>query len=186
MNEYLTKYCHSETFRKDPSKYWKITKPYITDKIKTTDQNIFCFMETWLLINPQRFVIFSMNTSLKWLQLLEMKTLSVWVKALMISCHAIKMMIPSFVSPLSENYRLLNILPSISKVFEKVFNQQLYEYSTYILSDFMDAYREKYGCQHVLTKVIENSKRALDNHMHVGLLLLDLSKAFGCLPHRLL
>ena len=89
-------------------------------------------------------------------------------------------------SLLSENYRPLSILPSISKVFENVFNQQLYEYFTHILSDLLSAFRKKYGCQHVLTKLIEDSKSALDKHMHVGLLLLDLSKAFDCLPHRLL
>ena len=89
-------------------------------------------------------------------------------------------------SLLSENYRPLSILPAISKVFEKVFNQQLYDYFAHILSDLLSAFRKKYGCQHVLTKLIEDSKRALDNHMHVGLLLLDLSKAFDCLPHRLL
>ena len=77
-------------------------------------------------------------------------------------------------------------MPAISKVFEKVFNQQLYDYFAHILSDRLSAFRKKYGCQHVLTKLIKDSKRALDNHMHVGLLLLDLSKAFDCLPHRLL
>ena len=89
-------------------------------------------------------------------------------------------------SLLSENYRPLSILPSISKVFEKVFNQPLYEYFTLILSDLLSAFRKKYECQHVLTKLIEDNKSALDKHMHVGLLLLDLSKAFDCLPHRLL
>ena len=57
---------------------------------------------------------------------------------------------------------------------------------THILSDLLSAFRKKYGCKHVLTKLIEDSKSALDKHMHVGLLLLDLSKAFDCLPHRLL
>ena len=56
-------------------------------------------------------------------------------------------------SLLSENYRPLSILPSISKVFEKVFNQQLYEYCTHILSDLLSAFRKKYGCQHVLTQI---------------------------------
>ena len=54
-------------------------------------------------------------------------------------------------SLLSENDRPLSTLPSISKLFEKVFNQQLYEYFTHILSDHLSACRKKYGCQHVLT-----------------------------------
>ena len=87
---------------------------------------------------------------------------------------------------MSGNYRPLSILPSVSKIFEKIYNQQLYEYFKHVLSDLLSAFRKRYGCQHVLTKLIEDSKRALDNHMHVGLLLLDLSKAFDCLPHRLL
>ena len=89
-------------------------------------------------------------------------------------------------SLLSENYRALSILPSISKVFENVFNQKLYENFTQILPDLLSAFRKKYGCQHVLTKLLEDSKSALDRHMHVVLLLLDLSKAFDCLLHRLL
>ena len=72
------------------------------------------------------------------------------------------------------------------KRFEKIYNQQLYEYFKHVLSDLLSAFRKRYARQHVLTKLIEDSKRALDNHMHVGLLLLDLIKAFDCLPHRLL
>ena len=89
-------------------------------------------------------------------------------------------------SLVSGNYRPLSILPSVSKFFEKIYNQQLYDYFTHVLSDLLSAFRNGYGCQHVLTNLIEDTKRALDNHMHVGLLLLDLSKAFDCLPHRLL
>ena len=33
---------------------------------------------------------------------------------------------------------------------------------------------------------MENSKQALDEGKTVGLILLDLSKAFDCLPHRTL
>ena len=55
-----------------------------------------------------------------------------------------------------------------------------------ILSSFLSAFRKYFGFQHVLTKLIEDCKSALDNGKNVGLLLLDLSKAFDCLPHRLL
>ena len=89
-------------------------------------------------------------------------------------------------SLMSENYRPPSVLTSLSKIFEKVFNQQLYDYFTDVMSDLLSAFRKKYGCHHVLTKLIEDSKQSLDKHMNVGLLLLDLSKAFDCLPHRLL
>ena len=59
-------------------------------------------------------------------------------------------------------------------VLKKIYNQQLYEYFKHVLSDLVSVFRKIYGCQHVLTKLIKGSKRALDNHMHVGLLLLDL------------
>ena len=54
------------------------------------------------------------------------------------------------------------------------------------MSGLLSAFRKKYGCHHVLTRLVEDCKQALDKHMHVGLLLLDLSKAFDCLPHKLL
>ena len=87
---------------------------------------------------------------------------------------------------IADNYRPLSILPSVSKIFEKVFNQQLYDYFKHILSGLLSAFRKKYGCHHVLTRLIEDCKRALDKHMHVGLRLLDLSEAFDRLPHKLL
>ena len=59
-------------------------------------------------------------------------------------------------------------------------------YFKYILSTLLSAFRKRYGCPHVLTKLMENIKQALDECENVGLILLDLSKAFDCLPHRLL
>ena len=87
---------------------------------------------------------------------------------------------------ITDNYRPLSILPSVSKIFEKVLNQQLYEYFQNILSGLLSTFHKKYGCHHVLTRLVEDCKRALDKHMHVGLLLLDLSLVFDCLPHKLL
>ena len=53
-----------------------------------------------------------------------------------------------------------------------------------ILSTLLSAFRKRCGCHHVLTKLLENSKQALDEGKNVGLIIF--SKAFDCLPHRLL
>ena len=85
-----------------------------------------------------------------------------------------------------QNYRPLSVLTCLSKIFERVYNDQMGVYFKDILSTLLSAFRKRYGCPHVLTKLMENVKQALDEGENVGLILLDLSKAFDCLPHRLL
>ena len=55
-----------------------------------------------------------------------------------------------------------------------------------ILSNFIAAYRKTYSSSHVLIRLIENWKKYLDNKKIVGTVLMDLSKAFDCIPHDLL
>ena len=50
----------------------------------------------------------------------------------------------------------------------------------------MAAYRGNYSSNHVLIKLIENWKKALDEKFLVGAVLMDLSKTFDCIPHNLL
>ena len=85
-----------------------------------------------------------------------------------------------------QNYRPLSILACLSKIFERVYNDQMGVYFKDVLSTLLSAFRKQHECHHVLTKLMENSKQALDEGKNVGLILLDLSKAFDCLPHRLL
>ena len=42
------------------------------------------------------------------------------------------------------------------------------------------------GCHSVLTHATESWKLALDKWMYVGITMTDLSKAFDCLPHKLM
>ena len=57
----------------------------------------------------------------------------------------------------------------------------MYEFFSNIFHSMLAAYRPKTGCHHVLLKLIEDAKKALDRKEHVGAVLLDLSKAFDAI-----
>ena len=84
------------------------------------------------------------------------------------------------------NYRPVSILSSMSKVLEKLILRQMTPFLRKILDPRIAAYRQGYRCQDVLLRLVEDWKRALENRKHVGAVLMDLSKAFDCLPHQLL
>ncbi len=49
----------------------------------------------------------------------------------------------------------------------------------------MSGFRKGYNCESVLIRLVENCKQALGSNMVYGIVLTDLSKAFDCLPPRL-
>lgn len=81
------------------------------------------------------------------------------------------------------NYRPVSILPSISKIFEQALLNQLSTYFDTIFSPHLSGFRKGHGCQNVLMDLVENCKDASDQNMYTGAILMDLSKAFDCLPH---
>ena len=84
------------------------------------------------------------------------------------------------------NYWPVSILPMISKIFERAVNSQIVKFFDSHFHTFLSAFRKGYGCQTALLKVIEDWKKALDQNKYVVAILMDLSKAFDCLPHDLL
>ena len=85
-----------------------------------------------------------------------------------------------------KNYRPISLLNGLSKVYERYLHDKLTSYSVKVLSQFVAAYRKSYSSNHVLLRLIEEWKTLLDNKNFVGTVLMDLSKAFDCIPHDLL
>ena len=84
------------------------------------------------------------------------------------------------------NYRPVSVLPAISKYFENAIQAQLVNYFENIFNPFLAAFRSGFGYQSTLLRVIEDWKHALDKIEYLVAILMDLSKAFDCLPHHLL
>jgi hypothetical protein len=85
-----------------------------------------------------------------------------------------------------ENYRPISILPTLSKVFEKVLLNQLAEFSQEILFPYLCGVRKGYSTQHALFNLLQNWQKCLDKSGVVGTVLMDLSKAYDCISPSLL
>jgi hypothetical protein len=85
-----------------------------------------------------------------------------------------------------ENYRPINIIGILPKIFESVIAKQIEEFMFPIFSNSLGAYRKGHGCSQVLTLAVDKWKKALDRNDVVGIILMDLSKAFDAIPHVLL
>ena len=81
------------------------------------------------------------------------------------------------------NYRPLTILPSLSEVFEKIVELRMSPCFKKIYHKYVFAYRKRHGCDTAIISLIEEWKKELGNQKVVGLVAIDLSKAFETLPH---
>ena len=80
------------------------------------------------------------------------------------------------------NYRPVSVL----SIFEKNLEQQLSDFFEYILNPYLCAFRRGHGSQTILLRLLEDWRNALDKNQYVAAVLMDLSKAFDCLPHDIL
>ena len=87
---------------------------------------------------------------------------------------------------LVENYRPVSVLPVVSKVFERIMDKQTNIYIEKFLSPYLCGYRKGYNCQYALLAMIEKWKIILDKGGFAGGILMDLSKAFDTINHKLL
>ena len=84
------------------------------------------------------------------------------------------------------NYRPVRILPSLSKIYERLIYNQINHMTENALSIFQCCFRKKYSTQHALIAMIEEARKILDKGGTFRALLTNLSKAFDCMTHYLL
>ena len=85
-----------------------------------------------------------------------------------------------------ENYRQVSVLTLLSTVFERLLYDQLSVYLEKYLNTLLCGFRKAHSTQHALFKLLQAWQEELDKSGLVGTILMDLSKAYDCLPHDLL
>ena len=99
--------------------------------------------------------------------------------------------IPAFKGGDSEdiaNYRPISLLPVVSKILEKIVANQLTTYleTNNLLSNSQHGFRPKLSTETALLKISDRIYYNMDNKKISLLLLLDLSKAFDSVHHKIL
>ena len=80
----------------------------------------------------------------------------------------------------------MRILPSLSKICERLIYNQINHLTENALSIFHCGFRKKYSTQHPLIAMTEKARKIINKGGTFGALLTDLSKSFGCMTHDLL
>ena len=79
-----------------------------------------------------------------------------------------------------------SLLSHTSKIYKKILFNQINDYIEPYFSDILTGFRQNHSTQHCLIKMLEKWKHLLDNGYNIGVLFMDLSKAFDVLNHSLL
>ena len=86
----------------------------------------------------------------------------------------------------AKNYRPISVLPTVSKVFERLMHDQITRYIDAHLSKHLRGYRKGFNTQTALSSLIQKWKSILDKKGFSGAVLMDISKAFITINHELL
>ena len=85
-----------------------------------------------------------------------------------------------------DNYRPISTLSNFAKLFESIIYSQLNDYMENKFSKYLTGFRKNHNTQNSLLRTIESWKAKLNNGSKVGVIIMDLSKAFDGLNQDLL
>ena len=83
-------------------------------------------------------------------------------------------------------YRPGSMLPLLSKFFEKVMQRKWNDYMENFLNQLLYGFHKAYLTQYALFSLTQSCQKELDDSGYVGTILMDLFKAYDCLPHDLM
>ena len=86
------------------------------------------------------------------------------------------------------NHRPISLLPTISKIFERIIHSQLQEYfnSNNLLAEQQYGFRPNYSTEYTAVKLVDHISNTMDGHKIPGTIFIDLSKAFDPLSYDIL
>ena len=85
------------------------------------------------------------------------------------------------------NNRPISLLPTVSKLFERLAYNQLVQHLKQHLADCQHGFRPGYSTETALFRILDKLYDAVEARRHIAMLVLfDLSKAFDCLNHEVL
>lgn len=89
---------------------------------------------------------------------------------------------------LMDNYRPISVLCIVSKILERHVHKHMYSYlmSNNLLHPSQSGFRSNHSCSTALTNMTEKWLSALDKGDLVGIVLVDLKKAFDSVNHQML
>ena len=85
-----------------------------------------------------------------------------------------------------DNYRLISTLSNFAKSSESIIYLQLNYYMDNKFSKYLTGFRKNHNTQNSLLRMIESWMAKLNDGSKVGVIIMDLSKAFDSLNHNLL
>ena len=86
------------------------------------------------------------------------------------------------------NYRPISLLPTISKIFERIIHIQLQEYlnRNNLLAEQQYGFRPNHSTEYAAVKLVDYISNKMDDHKILGTIFIDLSKAFDTLSYDIL
>ena len=89
---------------------------------------------------------------------------------------------------LLSNYRPISLLPTISKIFERILYNQLYEYfnSNNLLAEQQYGFRTNHSTEYAAVKLVDTISKEMESGSMPTALYIDLSKAFDTLSFDIL
>ena len=87
-----------------------------------------------------------------------------------------------------DNYRPISILPTLSKILEKLFHKQLMNHleRNGLLFNYQFGFRAKRSTEQAVIYFLDHIRREADKGRLTGALFIDLSKTFDTISHSIL